>query len=259
MHIYIPSMQRASMQYTLEAIKEESPYPITLVVPAEELDDYTVANPGVGIIGTNCKGIANTRDWIMAIASRDEEHVLMMDDDLTFYARRNDDPTKFRNLDKGEIREMLTSVHALLHKYVHVGIAPREGANRNISPVLSCTRAPRVIGYRMAEFFESGASFANSTVMDDFEVTLHLLTRGYENGILNSFVQNQRGSGTVGGASTYRTLEVHAAAAKKLAERYPQFVKTVEKTTARAWGGATRTDVIIQWKRALEYGKATNG
>ena len=176
MHIYIPSMQRASMQYTLEAIKEESPYPITLVVPAEELDDYTVANPGVGIIGTNCKGIANTRDWIMAIASRDEEHVLMMDDDLTFYARRNDDPTKFRNLDKGEIREMLTSVHALLHKYVHVGIAPREGANRNISPVLSCTRAPRVIGYRMAEFFESGASFANSTVMDDFEVTLHLLT-----------------------------------------------------------------------------------
>jgi hypothetical protein len=216
-------------------------------------------NPGTSVIACPEKGIAATRDWIMLTASRDEEHVLMMDDDLTFYARRHDDPTKFRNLVEGETQEMLTSVHALLHKYAHVGIAPREGANRNLSSVISCSRAPRVIGYQVAKFLESGAQFSNSTVMDDFEVTLHLLTRGYENGILNSFVQNQRGSGTVGGASTYRTLEMHAEAARRLAERYPMFVKTVEKTTARAWGGATRTDVIIQWKRALEYGKASHG
>ena len=254
MHIYIPTMQRPRLQYTLSELKDESPYPITLVIPEQELQDYTGAHSSLMTVPADVRGIAATRQFIMEQA--EDEHVLMMDDDLTFAVRRNDDPTRFRPWMKGEMRGMLMAVETMMGLYAHVGIATREGGNRNTAPLMTCSSAPRVIGYQRSIFFKEEVDFRNSTVMDDFEATLHLLTRGYANGILNTFVQNQKGSGTAGGASTYRTMQMHAAAAAKLQSRYPAFVKTVQKTTKTAWGGATRTDVIIQWKKALEYGKA---
>lgn len=253
MHIFIPSMRRPRLQYTLNALKSESPFPITLVVPQEEHQDYDGVHSSLLLVPAGLQGIAATRQWIMQQAA--DPYVLMMDDDLTFAVRRLDDATRFREPQAGELRTMLLDVAELLTNYAHVGIATREGGNRNTMPVLTCTRAPRVIGYQRKVFFKERVDFRNSTVMDDFEATLHLLTRGYPNAILNTYVQNQKGSGTAGGASTYRTLEVHRAAAEKLQQRYPQFVKTVEKTTKTAWGGATRTDVVIQWKKALEYGQ----
>ena len=254
MHIYIPTMQRPRLQYTLNELKDESPYPITLVIPEEELQDYMGTYSSLMTVPTEVRGIAATRQFIMEQA--EDEHVLMMDDDLTFAVRRHDDPTRFREPVSGEMRSMLMAVETLMGLYAHVGIATREGGNRKTEPLMTCTRAPRVIGYQRSIFFKEGVDFRNSTVMDDFEATLHLLTRGYANGILNTFVQNQKGSGTAGGASAYRTMKMHAAAAEKLQSRYPAFVKTVQKTTKTAWGGATRTDVIIQWKKALQYGKA---
>lgn len=253
MHIYIPSMRRPRLQYTLNELKHESPYPITLVIPEEEADDYRGVHSSLLLVPLSIRGIAATRQHIMEQAT--DERVVMMDDDLTFAVRRVDDPTRFREPVSGELAAMLHEVETLLWHYAHVGIATREGGNRNTSTLMTCTRAPRVIGYQRSVFFMEGVDFRNSTVMDDFEATLHLLTRGYPNAILNTHVQNQKGSGTAGGASVYRTLEVHRAAAERLQSRYPQFVKTVQKTTKTAWGGATRTDVIIQWKKALQYGQ----
>lgn len=253
MHIYIPTMRRPRLQYTLSELKNESPHPITLVVPQEELWDYRDAHDSILAVPSEVRGIAATRQFIMEQA--EDEHVLMMDDDLTFAVRRYDDPTRFRPPIPGELSGMLIAVDALLKRHAHVGIATREGGNRHTDEVLTCTRAPRVIGYQRSVFFKEDVDFRNSTVMDDFEATLHLLTRGYANAILNAFVQNQKGSGTAGGASTYRTMEMHAAAAERLQSRYPAFVKTVQKTTKTAWGGATRTDVIIQWKKALQHGQ----
>lgn len=254
MHIYIPSMGRPRLQYTLAELKDESPYPITLAIPADEEQDYRDAHEDLLLVPNSIVGIAATRQFIMEQAT--DEHVLMMDDDLTFAVRRHDDPTRFRPWQEGELRGMLMAVEALLQRHAHVGIATREGGNRHTDALLTCTRAPRVIGYSRSIFFQEGVDFRNSTVMDDFEATLHLLTRGYANAILNTFVQNQKGSGTAGGASIYRTMVLHAAAAEQLQRRYPAFVKTVQKTTKTAWGGATRTDVVIQWKKALQYGQA---
>jgi hypothetical protein len=258
MQIFIPTMRRIGLQHTLEDLTGASPYPITLVCPYDEWDNYSAeystrldvstVSPPKGVVG-----IAATRQWIMEQATAD--HVLMLDDDLTFAKRRHDEPEKFCTPTKDDLRWMLQQVHALLHKYAHVSIATREGGNRNTEELLHCTRVTRVIGYDRAKFFEAGTDFRSSTVMDDFEATLHLLTRGYENVILNSFVQNQRGSGTKGGASTYRTLEMHRQAALTLAARYPKFVRAVQKRTKTAWGGAERTDVVVQWKKALQWGK----
>jgi len=37
-----------------------------------------------------------------------------------------------------------------------------------------------------------------------------------------------------------------------LAELHPGLVKVVTKETKGAWGGGTRTDVVVQWKKALK-------
>jgi hypothetical protein len=69
--------------------------------------------------------------------------------------------------------------------------------------------------------------------------------------VLNNWCNNQaEGSSADGGCSTYRTPELQAQAARLLAELHAPYVKVVEKETKTAWGGGTRTDVMIQWKRA---------
>lgn len=255
MHIYIPTMGRVDKQDTLVSLtgKGEIPFPVTLVCPRSEEPAHLKRGRNVISPPDDVQRIAATRQWIMEWA--DDDYVVMMDDDLTFAARRTDEPTKFRVMEHEDTVKMLDVLREMFSIFKHVSIAMREGANRDTDVIRSCCRVARVIGYHKPTFFAEGADFRNSTVMDDFEVTLHLLTRGHSNGVLNSYVQNQRGSGTEGGAALYRDLDMHRAAAELLSSRYPEYVKTVQKTTKTAWGGATRTDVIVQWKKA-RFGNA---
>lgn len=249
MHIVIPTMGRVDKQDTLKSL-EASPYPIILACPADEARAHSNLGRNVLPVPMHLKGIAATRQYIMR--KTEDEHVVMMDDDLRFSVRREDDPTKFRIPEPVDIRKMLRRLDRLLREYAHASIAMREGANRNTEPLITCSRTARVIGYQRETFFKTGVDFRNNTVMDDFEATLHLITHGYPNAILNTHVQNQRGSGTVGGAALYRDLEMQERAALLLASRYPDFVTPVRKKTKVAWGGQERTDVIVQWKKALK-------
>lgn len=254
MKVFIPTMGRLNEQPTWGSLNGNGVCDVTLVCPLNELERHRDRGRNAISPPDSVTRIAPTRKWIMENAA-DDNYIVMMDDDLTFAVRRDDDPTRFRPAGKEDISDMLVRLAALFAKGAsHVSIAMREGANRNTEEVLYNTRVARVIGYNREVFLNEGADFTNSTVMDDFEVTLHLLTRGHANVVLNSYVQNQKSSGSPGGASLYRDLAMHKAAAEKLASRYPKFVKTVVKTTKTAWGGATRTDVLVQWKKAYEYG-----
>jgi hypothetical protein len=250
MVVAIPSRGRVGKQITLSNLKG-CPFPIRLYVPQNEFHQHIVSAEVVAVPDEHV-GIAATRKFIMG--DHPYKKILMLDDDLTFARRRKDDPTKFTPCSEEDISEMLTYVSMLLDDYGHVSISMREGANRRTENVLHCTRVARAIGFNMRAFLHSGADFTNSTVMDDFEVTLHMLTHGWKSAVLNTFVQNQPGSNTAGGASLYRTMEMHAAAARLLEHRYPGVVKTVEKSTKTSWGGGTRTDVHVQWKEAYARG-----
>lgn len=257
MQVYIPTMGRLDKQPTWDALKAAGVGAL-LVCPLEEAAEHVKRGREVLCPPLATLGIAATRQWLLGAVNN--PFVVMMDDDLTFAARRVDDPTKFRTVGDAGIQSMIASLHNLFNRgYAHVSIAMREGANRDTSAVREACRVARVIGYNREIFLRSGADFTKSTVMDDFEVTLFLLCRGFANGVLNNWVQNQGSSGAPGGASLYRTLEMQRKAAETLAARYPAFVKTVEKTTKTAWGGATRTDVIVQWKEALKHGRNLHG
>jgi hypothetical protein len=181
----------------------------------------------------------------------------MLDDDLVFFKRRIDDPTKLRDIENAELIEMFHLIEkTIMWTHAHVGIAAREGANRNTDEFMDNTRIMRVLGYDREVLLRLGIRFDEMEVMEDFHVALSLLERGYANRVLNTYANNQGGSGSSGGCSHFRTMDLHAANAEKLAALHPQFVTVVEKTTKGSFGGGTRKDVRIQWKEAYKYGKS---
>lgn len=206
--------------------------------------------------------IAHTRQYIVfhlfpRIAT--SEKLVMLDDDLKFQTRRKDDPGKFLESTAKEKLALFAEIEKQLDRYVHVGVVAREGGNRAVNGDLECTRMMRVLGYYQPALVKAGVSFMRggpNFTLEDFDMLLQLLRAGRKNLVLTNWTQGQGSSNEEGGCATYRTLELHNKNAVKLAALHPEFVKTVEKTTKTAWGGATRTDVHVMWKKAYESSRA---
>ena len=262
MIVYIPTYKRLDRQPTATALAKAG-VNVALVVRQEEaLRAVEVAAnlsknaPGAVTVATlppTVTNIGQTRQWIMEHSN--EEVVIMMDDDLVFARRgkRDDNPLYLSPCDDDDIYLMVGWLEEITYTgYCLAGISAREGNNRKEGMYEHCARMMRAWAIHRKTFFDIGARFDNLPCIEDFDVILHFLVNGYENIINNTYTTNQAGSNVAGGCSTYRTLEVQADAARALAAKYPDFVKAVDKTTKGAWGGGTRTDVTVQWKKAFK-------
>ena len=251
MKIYIPSCGRADKQTTVAHLPLSLREVTTVVVPFIEIKDYELALAGAGVkvaCPTIPAGIGHCRQWIV---EQEDKKVIMLDDDLVFATRRQDEPTKFYDATDDEVEELFASVWVYLDSYAHVGVATREGGNRCTDALMFNTRLLRFLAYRCDVLREEGIGFTETRVMEDFAVALNLLVRGYESIKINDMVQNQNGSGLAGGCSMYRTEGVQAEAAHQMAEMFPGLVRVSKKITKTAWGGGERVDVTIYWKKAL--------
>ena len=178
----------------------------------------------------------------------------MLDDDLVFATRREDEPTKFRDSTVGEVTALFNDVESRLGRYASVGLATREGGNRDIENYAYDTRLLRFLAYRTDILKKHSIRFDQIGVMEDFYVSLSLLTNGYGNCKINHMVQNQNGSGLIGGCSQYRDWKVQADAAHTLHAKFPKFVRVAKKRTKDNWcadANGERTDVTVYWKKAL--------
>lgn len=256
MDLIVPSYGRAREQTTLAQLSRAGLHTYLVVQAREYLEYAKYASPLVTVVQLpdNIRTIAPTRQHIVDHVGSSVEMV-MLDDDLTFYKRRDDDKTKLRDITPDELTDAFGGMWSLLRKYAHVGFAAREGANRETGEFIRNTRIMRVLGYNRAALKSASVRFDAMEVMEDFHVALSLLRAGKPNIVMNNYAHNQAGSGKAGGCSHFRTMELHAENAHKLAALHPKFVKVVQKATKGAWGGGTRTDVTIQWKKA--YGTRT--
>lgn len=254
MEIFIPSRSRLGTQTTLEGLPDLLLKHVRLVVPFEQRSAYAEEwGQWVKVSGPDIpEGIGYTRQWCIETAHRQSKKCVMLDDDLVFATRRDDDPGRFRPSTHDEIVDLFAQVETLLDSYASVGVATREGGNRNWEDLDHNTRLLRFLCFRTDVLMEHKISFEDIAVMEDFYVALSLLTRGYQNVKINHMVQNQNGSGNDGGCSDYRTRDVQAIAAHDLKRAFPDFVKVRKVSTKVAWGGGERTDVTVQWKSALK-------
>lgn len=255
MQIYIPTLGRPH-QETLFALPPSLRQTVILVLApgvhrtAEAADSW-----GIKYIQCPFHGIGPTREWICSQAA--SKKIVMLDDDLVFARRREDDPTKFRPAIPADISTLFGSIDALLDQYAHVGVSTREGGNRDTSDYAYNTRLLRILAYNVDVLHDEAIRFDRIEFMEDFDVTLQLLRAGYPNVKINWIVHNQRSSNAPGGCSTYRTLDKQRDAAYRLASLHSEFVDTVVKKTKTAWNGKERTDVRIQWKAAFDSARKT--
>ena len=249
MRVYIPSHKRPHQQTTWHQLPPSIQEITNIVVYKDEASAYQ--NYPTVLIPNEPRGIWHKRQWILDNCP--DEHMVVIDDDLVFAKRREDDPTRFIPTTEQDMEDLFDGVEdALEQMYIHGAVATREGGNRFTEEFKYNSRALRFHFFNVERLRAIGARFDRTTFMQDFDMTLQILRRGYPNIILNNWVHNQHGSNTHGGCSTTRSAEAHAEAAHKLHKLHPQFVKVVEKTTKGAWGGGVRTDVRVQWKKSFE-------
>ncbi len=252
-------------QHTLRALLEAG-VKVELVIQAAQQEDYyrmlkvqyMLDSVTLHVLPPHITTLAATRDWIIH-EMNGTDHVVFMDDDLHFAARREDDRTKFRQPQAYDLTNMLEAIDYQLKHFPMVGICSREGGNRVTEEFSQNTRIMRVLAFRRSYLRKHQITFSPLVVMEDFHVNLQILRSGADTLVLNNWVSNQAGgSDAPGGCSVYRTDKVQTDSAHLLAARHPGFVKVVQKTTKTAWGGKTRTDVVVQWKQAAAAGKRSN-
>jgi TET-Associated Glycosyltransferase len=266
MRIYVPSTGRAfrfgSVATSLDLIDEA-----TLVVPGQEADRYRRVTENMmrlrpsrryDVVACALSGIAATRRFIGEYAKKKgEKKFCMVDDDLMFAVRESVDGWQLKKADRDEVVRLFDWIeHALEDDVAHASVSARQSNNAfpvgDITALTKyCKRTLRVLAYQTAPFL--AMEHGRVTVMEDFDVNLQLLRAGWRNATTYWWAQDQRGTGTVGGCSGYRTREAHDASARMLAELHPEFVKLRTKSTKSSSKELQeRLEVTIQWEQAYK-------
>lgn len=246
---YLTTLGRANSQPTLNALPPDIRRRTALVVQAHEQHLYDAASTRLVVLPGHIRTLSPTREWLAE--HTDTEKLFLLDDDLTFYMRKSRDDWHLVKQGPQDLSRMFGMLEEWLDTYAHVAVSPREGNNRVEARVAYCTRAMRCVGYQ-TQHYAALEPLGRLKAMSDFDATLQLLRRGYANAVSYDYAQNHGSSNAPGGCSTYRTTEVLAESARKLAALHAPFVKLVEKETKGSWGGGTRLDVQVQWKKAYE-------
>lgn len=246
--IFIPTYKRDEVK-TLEEFPKEILKNTFIVVQYSDRDRLpNLKYVTKLVLPKKIKTIAPTREWIGHYCLKNKySKFVMIDDDLKFF-RRIENSTKLRQMKKSDFKDMFTFLEKSLDKYFHAGISAREGNNHIEEQLSFSTRMMRVTAYRTKMYCK--LKHCRLPVMEDFDVTLQLLKKGFENIVSFEFANNQRGSGATGGCSEFRTLELQKQCAVKLAKLHSPYVTVVKKKTKTAWNGEERYDVRVQWKKA---------
>ncbi len=257
MRIYIPTRGRAEQQVTLGGLPDELYPTVVLVVDEAEYDQhksYTKQKIQVLSVPAEYSGISRTRQFILDQhdVSKYGRKLVMVDDDTRFYKRRADFPEKLIPAAPRDVVTMFAQLESLLDKYAHGSLTYRNGANRVTSSIVEVTRPLTVLAYDVEIMRRHNVRFDRVPVMEDFDACLQLLRAGYKNFVLGKYISSPGRSNSSGGCSTYRTQEMQAEGAKRLASLHSPFVRVTTKKTKTAWGWGERQDVIVQWKQAYE-------
>jgi hypothetical protein len=256
MKIYIPTLGRTDNQQTWDNLPQFLRKRTYLICPPEEFDAHTKA--GRQAIACPVNGVfpvGYVRQWILEQA---DGPFLMMDDDLVFCARMSNNDWHLRQATVDDFIHMYDLMDYLFQHYHHIGLSSRTGNNRIGDRVVYVARQHAVYGVNPFIMKKFNIRFDEMPLMQDFDVTLHLLRRGFPNAVIYHYCWNHGVSNAAGGCSDYRTPESHTQAAHMLKKRHPEFVTIVQKETKVSWVGMkTRTDVRVAWRKAYE--SAWNG
>ena len=258
MQIFIPTRDRLEAQYTWDNLTPALRAHTQIVCPSEEVESHR--ERGRNALARPPVKLAAVRQWLVEEVADRDRPVIMLDDDLGFFRRKDPDAYNLMPVSRTELLEKLFSdleELVTVHGYAHAGLSPRQGNNRLFpATIVTATRINAVHCVLPSALLEHNARYDAVDMMEDYHVTLTLLKAGLNNAILADAAWDQvKGSGAPGGFSHFRTKDRQTQAAHRLAELHPGYVRVVEKEPKTGqgenWGGV-RTDVRVYWTRAWE-------
>lgn len=245
MKIYIPTAGRQERQETAYVLRL-SGIPYTIVTPAGETghhDDDVVWTPPL------IKGIMQTRNWILDFhrkAYPDDPKLVMMDDDLVFYAR-NDDGKKF--LRTVALTDMMSALDRCLELFAHGGVTEKFMSQTKKRGYIRNARYYHILAYNLS-MFPTPHPRARVEVGEDHDMNLQLLTSGRPNFVLTEWANSDKPYAP-GGCAIWRNPALELLEARRLAQYFPTIVKVVEFP-----GKPCR--LRISWSEATRIGALNN-
>jgi len=246
--VWVVSRGRWEHSDTLKNIRD-SYVKVNLAVHTEEKDKYKAlaSEYKCNLVHFNYTSINDKRH---KIAQRAGPKLIMLDDDLEFYRRKQPGHWALRVTLENELRVLLERIGKALDTYAHVGVSGREGNNRMPEPHVENTRYMRLLAYRTEEYLACTHPLVN--FVEDFDANLQMLRKGMPSLVITDWAQGQKGTQTPGGCSLARTHARQEESVKALAARHPGFVRLREKHNKSGGEFGHRTESTIYWKKAFE-------
>lgn len=262
MRIVIPTYGRVNKQTTLAALpptlRREA-----LLITSDAAEYEALRRASKNVKNAPVSTIAQKRQWILENVKDD---VFMLDDDMVFYRRCGLNRRDYRDgrwkakpghktlsldyVTEDSLVALFDTLAMNLGDDVPaVGISSRFG--NDLEP-LDWKRGPNRLmhgfGYRRATLRKLKFRFDAVAFREDFHMALTLLRTGAPSVQCYDWCVAPGAYGAPGGCSAERTVAASDAAAHRLAELHPGFVKVVDKD----YKGTPRKEVVVSWKKALE-------
>lgn len=266
LEVFVPSRSRFDGEvrlWTLDFLQRAKWKKRYLAVPKGQVPDYrdVAKQYDIEVIGCPRDGIAATRQFI-GLQAKDK--FLMLDDDLRFFerpamvtgscgvAKATPNISKWLFLVDGiGMRLLLQEVERMLDKFAHVAVSARQNNNNLDLPYTLNHRPLRALAYRKKPFLT--CKHGRVQLMEDFDVTLQLMSKGYSNAVITSFAQDQYATQLPGGCSDYRDHASHETAVRQLAKLHDPFVTIRKKESVTNVSGefGDRIEATIYWKKVV--------
>lgn len=210
-------------------------------------------------------GIAQTRQ--RAIDATPKGKVWVIDDLCKFLKRTiSNGKPQYQKVTPQDFHDLYDTISRHLDKYAQAAISAHYGNNRCLTDTATIGRAYSTYGIRTDVMERANIRFdamyrdnPAHMQMEDFYITLDMLTKGYANIIIYNYCfQYQHNH--AGGNSTHRTTTTHGDSAIELHRRFPKYVRLVRKEGK--WGTqemADRLEIAASWKKAYQSSKTRKG
>lgn len=254
MKIYVLSKGRPEKQRTADALIDAGVKFTTVLTKGDPTrGQYLELDRGGDFLTLSVPNLMDKRQRIFSAA---KGPILMLDDDLTFFARKRDG--HFERAEAKDLRKMVAWFAKVLKKHAHAGLVDKFMCTYQPRGVKLMGRYNQALGYnpKLAARAWNRRQKNGGAIVAEFDLELNqehdmhmkLLALGLPPIISCEFSKDGKYYAK-GGLSGFRTPAKERRVFKELARRYPAFVTLVD--TEHAIGGIAAR---FNWRAATKAG-----
>jgi len=255
--IIIPTRGRWDLALTCDRLPRELRKDIYIVCPSNEAHRHEDMRPWARVVVQQddamtiaAKRARIMRDW------RGADRIVMLDDDLRFFVKREEDPKRLRTPTADEVvywfRQLADMIGPAPQQYAHAGFGSRLFNNAKEPGWQHAKRMQYVLGYHLPTVRRECDLSGRIETREDMDYVLQLLRKGYPNAVCHTFVAEQSNEYAArGGCTGQRSTASSDADAELLSCLHPGLVRVVRKD----YKGHPRNEVVIRWEAALREGQ----